>query len=319
MYTKILGTGSYLPEQLLTNADLEKKVDTTDEWIFTRTGIKERHVAAETETSASMGAIAAERAMEAAGIEAKDLGLIVTATCTPDRLFPSTATLIQAKIGNVGAAAFDLQAACAGFCVALSVADQYVKSGMAKYVLVIGTETLSRLVNWEDRATCVLFGDGAGAVIVGASEEPGIYATTSHSDGRCQDILYAPNHFKSAAYPDEPPHLKMQGREVFKVAVRALDELVTEMLEASGLKDTDIDWLIPHQANIRIITATAKKLKLSMDKVVTTVHEHGNTSAASIPLALDQAVRDGRIQRGQHLLLETFGGGVVWSAAILKF
>ncbi|GJM07452.1 MAG: 3-oxoacyl-[acyl-carrier-protein] synthase 3 [marine bacterium B5-7] len=319
MYSKVLGTGSFLPEKVLTNADLEKIVDTDDEWIVSRTGIKERRIS-EGETASTMAEKASLRAMEMAGLKPEDIGMIVVATCTGDRQFPSTACILQARLGiKNGCPAFDVHATCAGFGYALSVADQYVKNGAAKYALVVGTEVLTRFLDWTDRSTCILFGDGAGAFVIGQSEEPGIYATTMHADGSHHDVLYAPNYFETPAYEPESPHLKMNGQEVFKFAVNSLGGLVGEMLEKTGLKADDIDWLVPHQANIRIIQATAKKLKMPMDKVVVTVDRHGNTSSASIPLAMDEAVRDGRIKRGDICLLETFGGGFAWAAATLKF
>ncbi len=320
-YSRIIGTGGYLPEKVLTNADIEKIVDTTDQWIVERTGIHERHIAAPGETTCDMSEVAARRAIEAAGIQASDIDLIVVATTTPDRIFPSTACLLQRRLDIHGPAAFDLQAACTGFIYALGVADKFIRSGSARNVLVVGAETMSRIVDWTDRGTCVLFGDGAGAVVLGASDEPGILSTHLHSDGIYENLLTIPygisqgfeNIQQGSAY------VKMQGNEVFKVAVNTLGRIVDETLAANQLEKSDVDWLVPHQANIRIIEATAKKLKMPMERVVVTVGEHGNTSAASVPLALDVAVRDGRIRRGDTLLLEAFGAGFTWGSALSMY
>lgn len=317
MYTKIIGTGSYLPEQVRTNADLEKMVDTSDEWIVTRTGIRERRIAAPHETVASMGFHAAERAVEMAGIKRDDIGLIVVATTSSSHAFPSSACLIQQMLGITDTAAFDLAAACAGFTYALSVADQYIKNGAVKYALVIGADMLTSTLDPEDRGTLILFGDAAGAVVLGASEEPGIISTHLHADGRYAQLLTLP-------YPDrqnqqQPAYLTMAGNEVFKVAVTELAHIVDETLQANQLDRSSIDWLVPHQANLRIISATARKLGMEMEKVVVTLDRHGNTSAASVPSALDEAVRDGRIQPGQLILLEAFGGGFTWGSALLRF
>ncbi|GAA3889049.1 ketoacyl-ACP synthase III [Gibbsiella dentisursi] len=317
MYTKILGTGSYLPVQVRTNADLEKMVDTSDEWIVTRTGIRERRIAAADETVASMGFHAAEKAMEMAGVAPDDIGLIVVATTTSSHAFPSSACQIQQQLGVKDCAAFDLAAACAGFTYALSVADQYVKTGVVKYALVVGADALSRTLDPEDRGTIILFGDGAGAVVLGASEEPGILSTHLHADGTYGDLLTLP--YKDRQDPNKPAYVTMAGNEVFKVAVTELAHIVDETLRASGLERGQLDWLVPHQANLRIISATAKKLAMGMDKVVVTLDRHGNTSAASVPSALDEAVRDGRIQRGQLVLLEAFGGGFTWGSALVRF
>ena len=321
IYSRISGTGSFLPAKVLTNQDLEKMVDTSDEWITDRTGIKKRHIAADGETTCDLAEQAARAAIEAANIANQDIDLIVVATTTPDRIFPSTACLLQERLDIHGCAAFDVQAVCTGFVYALGVADKFIKSGDAKCALVVGAETLSRITNWEDRTTCVLFGDGAGAVILQASEEPGILSTHLHADGSYKELLTVP-----AGISEHPELIRqgkgtmvMQGNEVFKMAVNTLGRIVDETLAKNKMKKSDVDWLVPHQANIRIINATAKKLKMSMDHVVVTVHEHGNTSAASIPLALDQAVRDGRIQRGDTVLLEAFGGGFTWGSALLKF
>ncbi|MGL6021170.1 MAG: beta-ketoacyl-ACP synthase III [Gibbsiella quercinecans] len=317
MYTKILGTGSYLPVQVRTNADLEKMVDTSDEWIVTRTGIRERRIAAADETVASMGFHAAEKAMEMAGVAPDDIGLIVVATTTSSHAFPSSACQIQQQLGVKDCAAFDLAAACAGFTYALSVADQYVKTGVVKYALVVGADALSRTLDPEDRGTIILFGDGAGAVVLGASEEPGILSTHLHADGAYGNLLTLP--YKDRQDPSKPAYVTMAGNEVFKVAVTELAHIVDETLRASGLERGQLDWLVPHQANLRIINATAKKLAMGMDKVVVTLDRHGNTSAASVPSALDEAVRDGRIQRGQLVLLEAFGGGFTWGSALVRF
>ena len=317
MYTKIIGTGSYLPEQVRTNADLEKMVDTSDEWIVTRTGIRERRIAGPEETVATMGFHAAERAIEMAGIDKNDIGLIVVATTSSSHAFPSSACMIQQMLEINDPAAFDLAAACAGFTYALSVADQYIKNGAVKHALVIGADVLSRTLDPEDRGTIILFGDGAGAVVLGASEEPGILSTHLHADGRYGRLLSLPN--QSRVQPDQPAWLSMTGNEVFKVAVTELAHIVDETLKANDLDRSAIDWLVPHQANLRIIGATARKLGMDMEKVVVTLDRHGNTSAASVPSALDEAVRDGRIQPGQLILLEAFGGGFTWGSALVRF
>ncbi len=320
-YSRILGTGSYLPARALTNADLEKMVDTTDEWIFTRTGIRQRHIAAENETTCDLAEQAAHRAIEAAGIKNDAIDLIIVATTTPDRIFPSTACLLQERLGIHGCPAFDIQAVCTGFVYALGIADKFIRSGSTKCALVIGAETLSRIVDWSDRGTCVLFGDGAGAVIVEASRKPGIISSHLHADGQYKELLTVPSGI-SQGYDkvrNNQAFVQMQGNEVFKVAVNTLGRIVDETLKVNGLKKSDIQWLVPHQANIRIIAATAKKLGISMDHVVVTVDRHGNTSAASIPLAFDQAVRDGRIQRGETVLMEAFGGGFTWGSVLLKY
>ncbi|MEJ4043528.1 beta-ketoacyl-ACP synthase III [Erwinia sp. SLM-02] len=317
MYTKIIGTGSYLPEQVRTNADLEKMVDTSDEWIVTRTGIRERRIAGPDETVATMGFHAAERALSMAGIDKNDIGLIVVATTSSSHAFPSSACMIQQMLGIDDAASFDLAAACAGFTYALSVADQYVKNGAVKYALVIGADALSRTLDPEDRGTIILFGDAAGAVVLGASEEPGIISTHLHADGRYGELLTLPNQDRE--HQEKPAYLTMAGNEVFKVAVTELAHIVDETLKANDLDRAAIDWLVPHQANLRIISATARKLGMDMDKVVVTLDRHGNTSAASVPSALDEAVRDGRIQPGQLILLEAFGGGFTWGSALVRF
>jgi len=318
IYSRIAGTGSYLPEKFLTNIDLESMVETSDEWITDRTGIKKRHIADDDETTTDLAYFAAKNAISAAGIKPRDIDMIIVATTTPTRIFPSTAALVQQKLGIHGCPAFDIQAVCTGFVYALTVADKFIKSGSAKNVLVIGAETLSRIVDWTDRNTCVLFGDGAGAVVLQASAEPGIMSTHIHCDGSFNELLHVPTG-PGSAITEDPAYIEMQGNDVFKIAVKTLSKIVDETLAANQLNKHDIDWLIPHQANIRIIAATAKKLSMSMDSVVVTVQDHGNTSAASIPLALDVAVRDGRIKRGETLLFEAFGGGFTWGSALIKF
>ena len=317
MYTKIIGTGSYLPEQVRTNADLEKMVDTSDEWIVTRTGIRERRIAAPDETVSTMGFEAAKRALEMAGISADEIGLIIVATTSATHAFPSAACQVQNMLGVKGCPAFDVAAACAGFTYALSIADQYVKSGAVKNALVIGSDVLARTCDPEDRGTIIIFGDGAGAVVLGASEEPGIISTHLHADGSYGELLTLPN--ADRVRPENPIFLTMAGNEVFKVAVTELSRIVDETLEANNLQRSELNWLVPHQANLRIISATAKKLGMSLDNVVVTLDRHGNTSAASVPCALDEAVRDGRIQRGQLILLEAFGGGFTWGSALVRF
>lgn len=320
-YSKIIGTGGYLPEKVLTNADLEKMVETTDEWITSRTGIKERHIAAEGETTCDLAEHASRRAIEAAGINITDIDLIIVATTSPDRIFPSTAALLQDRLDIHGCAAFDIQAVCTGFVYALGVADKFIRTGGASNALVVGAETLSRIVDWTDRSTCVLFGDGAGAVVLQAADEPGILSTHLHADGAYNQLLTV-NQGVSTNYKavvEGEAYIQMKGNEVFKMAVNTLGRIVDETLEHNGLDKSDVDWLVPHQANTRIIEATAKKLKMDMDHVVLTVGMHGNTSAASVPLALDTAVRDGRIQRGETLLLEAFGGGFTWGSALVRY
>lgn len=317
MYTKIIGTGSYLPEQVRTNADLEKIVETSDEWIVTRTGIRERRIAGPNETVDSMGYQAALRAIEMAGIDKQQIGMIVVATTSGTHAFPSAACQIQGMLGIKGCPAFDVAAACAGFTYALSIVDQYVKSGAVQYALVIGSDVLARTLDPEDRGTLILFGDGAGAVVLGASEEPGIISTHLHADGSYGELLTLPNHDR--VVPENPIYLTMSGNEVFKVAVTELAHIVDETLAANQLDRSSLDWLVPHQANLRIISATAKKLGMSMDNVVVTLDRHGNTSAASVPSALDEAVRDGRIKPGHLVLLEAFGGGFTWGSALVRF
>jgi len=317
MYTKIIGTGSYLPEQVRTNADLEKMVDTSDEWIVTRTGIRERRIAAPGETVATMGAQAALKALEMAQVDKDQIDLIIVATTSATHAFPSAACQVQALLGIKGCPAFDVAAACAGFTYGLSIADQYVKSGAAKNALVIGSDVLARTLDPNDRGTIILFGDGAGAVVLGPSEEPGILSTHLHADGSYGELLTLPN--QDRLNPDSATYLTMAGNEVFKVAVTSLAHIVDETLEANQLDRAALDWLVPHQANLRIISATARKLGMSMDNVVVTLDRHGNTSAASVPSALDEAVRDGRIKPGHLVLLEAFGGGFTWGSALVRF
>jgi 3-oxoacyl-[acyl-carrier-protein] synthase-3 len=318
-YARILGTGGYLPETILTNEQIAQTVDTSDAWIIERTGIRERRIAGKHETASSMAERAARQALESAEIEPGTIDLIIVATCTPDRVFPSTACLLQQRLNIRDCAAFDVQAACSGFIYALSIADQYVRAGAARRVLVVGSEVTSRIVDWSDRATCILFGDGAGAVVLEAADEPGILSTHIHSDGQYQDLLYVPNPNGAGSGEGDERFLKMQGNEVFKIAVNTLGCIVDETLAANNLQKSDIHWLVPHQANIRIIAATAKKLHMPMDRVVMTIEKQGNTSAASVPLALNEAIRDDRIQRGQMVLMEAFGGGFAWGSALIRY
>lgn len=315
---KITGTGSYLPEKVVTNKDFESIIDTTDEWIFARTGIKQRHVVADHETSSSMAEIAANRALDAAGIKASDIDLIIVGTSSPDRTFPSTACLLQNLLGAGDCAAFDVQAACSGFIYGLGIAHQFIKAGGAKKALVIGSEANSRILNMQDRSTCVIFGDGAGAVVVESSEEKGILSTHLHTDGQYQDLLFVNNPIKDQKQHGEQAYMTMLGNDVYKVAVKTLGRIVDETLEANNMQKSDVDWLIPHQANIRIISSVAKKLNMPMEKVVLTIENQGNTSAASIPLALDMAVRDGRVKPNDVILMEAFGGGFVWGSALVR-
>lgn len=320
-YAKVIGTGGYLPKKVLTNADLEKMVDTTDQWIRERTGVEQRHIAAPNETTCDLAEAAARQAMAAAGVTPASIDLIIVGTTTPDHVFPSVASQVQDRLGNYGCAAFDVQAVCTGFIYALSIADQFIRTGNATRALVIGAETFSRIIDWTDRRTCILFGDGAGAVIVEAADEPGILSSHLHADGRYKELLWVPAGV-STGYDktrENAAYVEMRGNEVFKVAVNTLGRIVEETLAANQMTSADIDWLIPHQANARIISATAKKLRMPMERVINTVNTHGNTSAASVPLALDVAVRDGRIQRGDTLLLEAFGGGFTWGSILLKY
>lgn len=320
-YSKIIGTGGYLPKKVLTNKDLEKMVETDDQWIRDRTGIEQRHIAEDSQTTSDLAYEASILALEMAGIKAEELDMIIVATTTPDKIFPSTATILQQKLGNKGAPAFDIQAVCTGFIYALSVADQFVKTGMSKKVLVVGAETLSKITNWTDRNTCVLFGDGAGAVVLESSTEPGILSTHIHADGQYEELLHVPSGISKVAQTDDIAErtMSMKGNEVFKIAVNTLSSIAAETLEANNLTKDDLDWLVPHQANLRIIKATAKKLNLDEKNTVITVNKHANTSSASVPLALNEAVRDGRIKRGELLLLEAFGGGFTWGSALIKF
>jgi len=318
MFSRIIGTGSYLPEKVLTNRDLESTVDTSDDWIVTRTGIRQRHIAADDQLASDLGFEAARRAIAAAGISSEQLGLIIVATTTADMIFPSTACILQAKLGVHGAPAFDVQAVCSGFIYALSTADLFIRSGQCRYALVVGAEVYSRILDWSDRSTCVLFGDGAGAVVLAAGDTPGLIASRLHADGSYSGILSVPGQVCHGGVRGKP-FVTMEGNAVFKFAVKVLSEVVEEVLQAGNLDKSAIDWLIPHQANLRIIEATARRLGLPMERVVVTVERHANTSAASIPLALDEAVRDGRIRPGQHVVLEAVGGGFAWGACLLSW
>jgi 3-oxoacyl-[acyl-carrier-protein] synthase III len=317
IYSRIAGTGSYLPKKIITNQDLEKMVDTTDEWIRTRTGIERRHVAAQGETTVDLAEHAARRAIEAAGIAPAEIDFIAFGTTTPDLVFPNCGTLLQQRLGCRGVPAFSLETACAGFMYALSIADKYVRCGEAQRALVIGAETLSRITDWSDRGTAVLFADGAGAVVLEAAASPGVLSTHLHSDGEYKDLLYCGSGVSKGF--EAKLVISMTGSEVFRIAVTKLGQVVDEALSANGLERSALDWLVPHQANIRIIQATARKLEIPMERVVVTVQDHGNTSAASVPLALDVAVRAGRIRRGELLLLEAFGGGFTWGAALVRY
>ena len=319
-WAHVIGTGGYLPETIRTNFDLSEMVDTTDSWIYERTGIKSRRIAAAEETASSMGEIASRQAIEMAGIDVQEIDLIIVATSTPDRVYPSTACILQHRLGIQNCVGFDIQAACSGAIFALSIADQYIKSGIAKKVLVVGSEVCSRVVDWTDRATCILFGDGAGAVLLAASEQAGILSTHIHSDGGYEDLLFLPNpQVAAVAKQGEAGYIQMRGNEVFKVAVNTLGRIVDETLEANGMQQSDIDWLVPHQANTRIIAATAKKLGMDMDQVILTLETQGNTSSASVLLAFNEGVRDGRIKRGQTVLMEAFGAGFTWGSALLRY
>jgi 3-oxoacyl-[acyl-carrier-protein] synthase III len=317
-YTRILGTGGYMPERVLSNSDLEKIVDTSDEWIMERTGVRERRLMSPDETSLSMAEIACNRAIEAAGIDRNEIGLIILATVTPDSVFPSTSSMLQHRLGISAneCPAFDLAAACSGFIYALSIADKYIKTGVVKYALIVGVESLTKLVDWTDRATCVLFSDGAGAAVLGASDEAGVYSTHLHANGSYKELLYSSGDLYSG---DNRRYIRMRGNEVFKIAVKRLEKIVDEALAHNKMHKDDIDWLIPHQANLRIIQAIAKKLNIARERVVLTIEEQGNSSAASVPLALDIAIRDGRIKRGDLMLLEAFGAGFTWGAALVRY
>jgi len=320
-YARIAGTGGYLPEKVLTNHDLEKMVETTDQWIQERTGIKKRHVAEEGETTCDLAEKAARNAIDAAGIDASEIDLIIVATTTADQVFPSTACLLQDRLGIHGCPAFDVQAVCTGFIYAISVAEKFMRAGGVNNALVVGAETFSRIIDWTDRDTCVLFGDGAGAVVLQPSDEAGIMSTHLHADGQYKDLLSVPTGISKGydQLQEGKAYAQMKGNEVFKMAVNTLGRIADETLNTNNIEKSDLDWLVPHQANIRIINATAKKLKMSMDQVVVTVDEHGNTSAASVPLALDVAVRDGRIKRGETVLMEAFGGGFTWGSVLLTY
>ncbi len=320
-YARIVGTGGYLPENVMTNHDLEKIVDTSDQWIRERTGIEQRHIAADNETTVDLAEKASRRAIEAAGIDPSEIDLIIFATSTPDKIFPSSACILQGRLDIHGCPAFDIQAVCTGFIYALTVAEKFIQSGTARTALVVGAEVFSRILNWQDRGTCVLFGDGAGAVILQANEETGILSSHIHADGKYENLLWVPCGIGDGydQVKEGKAYVEMRGNEVFKMAVNTLGRIVDETLAANNMQKSDIDWLVPHQANTRIILATARKLKMSMDHVVVTVNKHGNTSAASVPLALDVAVRDGRIKRGELLMLEAFGGGFTWGSVLVRF
>ncbi len=320
-YTKIAGTGRYLPEKILTNFDLEKMVDTSDEWIRTRTGVERRHVVRDDVTTSDMCVAAAKIAIEDAGVDVTDIDMVLVGTTSPDLIFPNCATLVQHRLGIPACPAIGMEAACTSFIYALTTADKFIKAGETKCALVIGAECISKLVDWTDRNTCVLFGDGAGAVIVKASDEPGIIATHLGADGQYKELLYYPVGASKELHKagTDEAGITMRGNEVFKVAVRTLGNVATEILEKAGVDMDELDWLIPHQANLRIIQATAKRLKLPMEKVILTVQDHGNTSAASVPMALDVSVRDGRVQRGQLVLMEAFGGGFTWGSVLMRF
>ncbi len=318
MHARIIGTGGYLPPKVLTNHDVARMVDTSDDWIVSRTGIRQRHIAGDGEVASDLALEASRKALAAAGIRADQLSLILVATTTPDMIFPSTACILQAKLGAGGCPAFDVQAVCSGFVYALATANLFIRAGGYRYALVVGTEVYSRILDWTDRSTCVLFGDGAAAVVVAASEQPGILGAKLHADGSYAKILCVPGQVSRGSVRGKA-FVTMEGNAVFKFAVRVLEDVVEETLSAHGLDRKAIDWLIPHQANLRIIEATARKLGLPMEKVIVTVDRHANTSAASIPLALDEAVRDGRIRDGQHVLLEAVGGGFTWGALLMRW
>ena len=319
MYSRIIGTGSYLPDRVLTNLDLEAMVDTTDEWIRSRTGIEQRHIAADDETTSDLAYHASLAAMETAGVGPQEIDMIVVGTCTPDLVFPNVACLLQERLGIAGGPAFSVEAACSGFMYALTTADQFIRTGSIRRALVIGAETMSRIVDWTDRETCVLFGDGAGAVVIEAADEPGVIYSNLGADGKYKNLLYADTGISKKSSAPDASLLRMKGNEVFKVAVRTLERMVDQVIEENDVQQGDIDWFVPHQANLRIIKATAKRLRIPMERVILTVAEHGNTSAASVPMALDTAVRDGRIKQGDLLLLEAFGGGLTWGASLVRY
>lgn len=316
-FSRILGTGGHLPERIVTNHDLERTLDTSDSWIVERTGIRSRRVVADGETCCDLAEQAARRAMAAAGVESEAIDLVVVATTTPDQTFPSTACLLQQRLGIRGCPAFDVQAVCTGFIYALSVVDKFIRTGSARCALVVGADTISRILDWEDRGTAILFGDGAGAVVVGSASEPGIMSSHLYADGAFKDLLQVPAGIGNGRAGS--PYMQMRGNEVFRMAVTILGRIVDEALDGASMTRSDLDWLVPHQANIRIIQATARKLDLPMERVIVTVEEHGNTSAASVPLALDAAIRDGRIQRGQTMLMEAFGGGLTWGSILARY
>jgi 3-oxoacyl-[acyl-carrier-protein] synthase-3 len=319
-FSTIIGTGGYLPEEIRSNEAISQFVDTSDSWIYERTGIRNRHIAGADETASSMAEIAAKQAINTAGIEAGEIDLIIVATGTPDRVYPSTACLLQQRLGIQNCVSFDIQAACSGAIFALSIVDQYIKNGAADKVLVVGVEICSRLVDWTDRGTCILFGDGAGAVLLDSASEQGILSTHIHSDGEYEDLLYCPNpQVATKTNQAETGFIKMRGNEVFKMAVNTLGHIVDETLAANNLEKTAIDWLVPHQANIRIIAATARKLKMSMNQVIVTLETQGNTSSASVLLALNEGITKGKIKRGQIVLLEAFGAGFTWGSALIKY
>ena len=319
MYSRITGTGSYLPERVLTNRELEAMVDTTDEWIRTRTGIEQRHIAADDETTSDLAYHASLAAMDAAGVGPQEIDMIVVGTCTPDLVFPNVACLLQERLGISGGPAFSVEAACSGFMYAFSIADQFIRTGTVRRALVVGAETMSRIVDWTDRETCVLFGDGAGAVVIEASEEPGTIYSNLGADGKYKNMLYAEMGISKKPSEPDTSFIRMNGNDVFKMAVRTLESMVDQVIEENNIKQGEIDWFVPHQANLRIINATAKRLKIPMERVILTVAQHGNTSAASVPMALDTAVQDGRIKRGDLLLLEAFGGGFTWGASLIRY
>ncbi len=313
-FSKIIGSGSYLPDRVLTNQDLEKMLDTTDEWITTRTGIKQRHIIADDQVTSDMAYEASKKALQDANLDAQDIDLIILATTTPDKIFPSTACTLQAKLGIPECPAFDVQAVCSGFIYALSIAEKFIKTGTSTTALVVGADAMSRITDYKDRSNAILWGDGAGAVILKKSNEPGILSTHIHAQGKYEDMLHVPRR-----HDGELDTIEMQGNQVFKMAVNTLDAIVDQTLDANQLKKSDIDWLVPHQANIRILDATAKKLSMSMDKVIVTIDKHGNTSAASIPLAFDEGVKAKKIKKGQIVLMEAFGGGFTWGSALIKY
>lgn len=319
MYSRITGTGRYLPDRVLTNSDLEAMVDTSDEWIRSRSGIEERHIAADDEATSDLAYHACVAAMDAAGVGPDDIDMIVVSTCTPDLVFPNVACLLQERLGISEGPAFSVEAACSGFMYAFTIADQFIRGGLAGRALVVGAETMSRIIDWKDRETCVLFGDGAGALVLEAGDEPGVIYSSLGADGKYRNLLYADKGISRNSGGSDPASIRMKGNEVFKVAVRTLERMVDQVVEENDIEQGEIDWFVPHQANLRIIKATAKRLKIPMERVVLTIAKHGNTSAASVPMALDTAVRDGRIQPGDLLLMEAFGGGFTWGASLVRY